>query len=193
MTHPQVDDFLAKAKTWAKEFKALRHLVLDSELTETLKWGQPCYTLGDKNIVLIHGFKDYCALLFFKGALLDDPHGLLVQQTENVQAARQIRFTTLEQINAQAPLLKTYLQNAIAIEKAGLKVAFKASTNFAAPEEFQVYLDEDADLKTAFEALTPGRQRAYLLYFGGAKQAKTREDRVKKHLGRILERKGLDD
>lgn len=190
-TNPKVDAYLEREKAWHEEFKALRAIIRDSGLSEDFKWGHPCYALGKTNIVLMHGFKEYCALLFFKGALMKDPSGILVQQTENVQAARQIRFTSADEISRMANALKSYIQEAIDIEKAGLKVVFKKE--FAIPEELQVKLDERADLKTAFEALTPGRQRAYILHFAGAKQAKTREARVEKCIPQILEGKGLDD
>ncbi|GLS20478.1 hypothetical protein GCM10007874_34950 [Labrys miyagiensis] len=192
-TNPKVDAFLSKAKAWREEFERLRAIVLDCELTEEFKWGHPCYTLQDANIVLIHGFKDYCALLFFKGALLKDDAGILIQQTENVQAGRQIRFTNLQDIVKQANALKAYIHEAIEVEKAGLKVDFKKTREFAMPEEFQTRLNEDPDLKTAFEALTPGRQRGYLLYFSSAKQAKTREARIEKYRQPIVDGKGLDD
>jgi len=191
--NPEVDEFLKKAKTWQKEFKQLRAIALGCPLTEELKWGKPCYTFKEGNVVLIHGFKDYCALLFIKGALLKDPKGVLVQQTENVQAARQIRFTSVQEIVAMEAVLKAYINEAIKVEKAGLKVDFKKATEFAIAEEFQNKLDEIPALKAAFEALTPGRQRAYLLYFSAAKQSKTRESRVEKWLPQILNAKGLDD
>ncbi|MBW6423911.1 YdeI/OmpD-associated family protein [Rhizobium sp. XQZ8] len=193
LTNPKIDAFLDRAESWREEFARLRKIVLDCGLDEELKWGQPCYSLGKANIVLIHGFKEYCALLFFKGALLKDPDGILVQQTENVQSARQIRFTGAAEIARMQNLLKDYIQRAIEVEKAGLKAEFKKTAEFAVPEEFQSKLDELADLKVAFEALTPGRQRAYLLHFSGAKQSKTREARIEKHMPRILEGKGLDD
>jgi len=192
-TNPKIDAFLERAESWGQEFAALRKIVLDCGLDEELKWGQPCYSLGKANIVLIHGFKEYCALLFFKGALLKDPDGILVQQTENVQSARQIRFTGAAEIARMQNLLKDYIQQAIEVEKAGLKAEFKKTTEFEMPEEFKAKLDGMPDLKAAFEGLTPGRQRAYLLHFSGAKQSKTREARVEKHMARILEGKGLDD
>ncbi len=190
-TNPKIDAFLERAEIWEQEFAALRKIVLDCGLDEELKWGQPCYSLGKANVVLIHGFKDYCALLFFKGALLKDPDGILVQQTENVQSARQIRFTGAAEIARMENLLKDYIQQAIEVEKAGLKAEFKKTAEFEMPEEFKARLDGMPDLKAAFEALTPGRQRAYLLHFSGAKQSKTREARVEKHIARIFE--GLDD
>ena len=192
-TNPKIDAFLERAESWEQEFAALRKIVLDCGLDEELKWGQPCYSLGKANVVLIHGFKDYCALLFFKGALPKDPDGILVQQTENVQSARQIRFTGAAEIARMENLLKDYIQQAIEVEKAGLKAEFKKTAEFEMPEEFKAKLDNMPDLKAAFEGLTPGRQRAYLLHFSGAKQSKTREARVEKHIARILEGKGLDD
>jgi len=192
-TNPKVDFFFHKAKQWQEEFEKLRMIVLDCGLTEELKWGVPCYTFENKNIVLMHGFKEYCALLFHKGALLKDPVGILVQQTENVQAARQIRFTNVEEIDEMEHILKAYIQEAIDVEKAGLEVEFKETSEFKVPEEFQKKLDENPALKAAFEALTPGRQRGYLLYFSGAKQSKTREARIEKYMQHILNRKGLND
>ena len=190
---PRVDAFLGRAKKWQAEFKKLRMIVLDCELTEELKWGKPCYTFQNSNIVLIHGFKEYCALLFFKGALLKDAKGILSQQTENVQAARQIRFTNVQEIGKLEPVLKVYIQEAIAVEKAGLEVNYKKTSQFKVPEEFRNKLDRVPALKTAFDALTPGRQRGYILYFSGAKQAKTRESRVEKCMPQILKGKGLND
>ncbi|UKL00153.1 YdeI/OmpD-associated family protein [Brevibacillus brevis] len=192
-TNPKVDEFLSKAKKWRAEYEKLRSIVLDCELTEDFKWMHPCYTFEKKNIVLIHGFKEYCALLFQKGALLKDPHGILIQQTENVQAARQIRFTNVEEIMEMESILKAYIQEAVEVEKAGLEVNFKKHEEYSIPEEFQNKLDEMPALKTAFEALTPGRQRAYLLHFSAPKQAKTREARVEKCMQQILEGKGLND
>lgn len=192
-TNPKVDAVLNKTKKWKEEFEKLREIILDCDLTEELKWGQPCYTLGKSNIVLMHGFKEYCALLFFKGALLKDAKGILVQQTENVQAARQIRFSTIQDIVKLQANIKTYIKEAIKVEKSGLTVEFKKTTEFETPEEFQTKLDEMPALKTAFEALTPGRQRAYLLHFSAAKQSKTRTARVEKHVQQILDGKGLDD
>jgi len=191
--NPKVDGFLRKTKKWREELQKLRMIILDCGLNEEVKWLHPCYTFNDSNIVLIHAFKEYCALLFFKGALLKDPKHILIQQTENVQAGRQIRFTNLEQITKMAPILKTYIREAIEVEKAGLKVKLKKVTDYKIPEEFQKKLDEDSALKTAFAALTPGRQRAYILYFSGAKQSKTREARVEKWMPQILNGKGLDD
>lgn len=192
-SNPKVDAFMARAKTWRAEFEALRAIALDCALTEELKWGQPCYTQDDHNVVLMHGFKDYCALLFHKGALLKDPKGILVQQTENVQSARQIRFTSAAQITKMRATLKAYIREAMAVDKAGLKVAMKATEEFTMPVEFQVQLDRHSALRSAFKALTPGRQRGYLLHFAGAKQSKTREARVEKCIPRILDGMGLDD
>lgn len=192
-TNPKVDAFLGRAKNWQKEFGALREIALASNLTEDLKWGQPCYTLENANIVLIHGFKEYCAFLFFKGALLKDPNNILVQQTENVQAARQIRFTSVQQIEKMKTTLKAYIREAIEIEKSGLTVEFKKTDEFAVPEEFQRQLDETPGLKDAFEALTPGRQRGYLLHFSSAKQSKTREARIEKCIPMIFDGLGLND
>ena len=191
--NPKVDAFLGKAKKWREEFEKLRTIVLDCGLTEELKWGQPCYTFENKNIVLMHGFKEYCALLFFKGALLKDPNGILIRQTENVQAQRQIRFTDVREIVEKQAVLKAYINEAVDVEKAGLKVNFKKAAEFNMPEEFQNKLDEDPALKTAFDALTPGRQRAYLLHFSAPKQSKTRESRVEKCRQQILNGKGLND
>ncbi len=177
----------------AKNTSNCEPIVLDCGLTETLKWGVPCYTFGDKNVVLMHGFKKYCALLFVKGALLKDAAGILVQQTENVQSARQIRFTDVDEIVELEPILKAYIAEAIEVEKSGLRVDFKPTTEFATPEEFQTRLDESPALKTAFQALTPGRQRAYLLYFAAPKRAETRESRIEKYTPQILAGKGLND
>ena len=192
-TNPKVDFFFDKASKWQEEYEKLRTIILDCGLTEELKWGTPCYTFENNNIVLIHGFKDYCAMLFFKGALLNDAEGILVQQTENVQSARQIRFTNAKEITKMKNTLKTYVYEAVEVERAGLKVKFKKPTEFKVAEEFQKRLDKSAALRTAFEALTPGRQRAYLLYFSSAKQSKTREERVEKYVKQILKGKGLDD
>jgi uncharacterized protein YdeI (YjbR/CyaY-like superfamily) len=188
----KVEFYFKKAKQWQEEFEELRRIILDCELDEELKWGCACYMFQESNIVLIHGFKEYCALLFFKGALLKDPKGILVQQTENVQAGRQIRFTTVREIVKMEPVLKTYIREAIAVEKAGLKVTFKKNPE-PVPEELQKKFDEMPALKTAFSALTPGRQRGYILYFSAAKQSKTRESRVEKWMPQILKGKGLDD
>lgn len=191
--NPKVDVFLSEAEQWREEFEKLRRIVLDCGLTEELKWGKPCYSLQTGNIVLIHGFKEYCALLFMKDALLKDARGILVQQTENVQAARQIRFTHVREITGMEKTLKDYIREAIEVEKAGLKVKLKKTADFTVPEEFQKKLDEIPALKAAFDALTPGRQRAYLFYFSGAKQSKTRGSRVEKWMPQILKGKGLDD
>lgn len=190
--NPRVDFFFKSAK-WHDEYEQLRMIALDSGLREELKWGCPCYSDDKKNIVLIHGFKDYCAVLFFKGALLKDPKGILIQQTKNVQSARQVRFTNVKEIIKLAPTLKKYIKEAIEVEKAGLKVTLKKTTDYPVPEEFQVKLDKMPALKRAFAALTPGRQRAYIFYFSQPKQAKTREARVEKYLPQILSGKGLDD
>jgi len=191
--NPKVDWFFTKAKNWQKEYKHLRMIVLDCGLTEELKWGCPCYTFGTSNIVLIHGFKEYCALLFFKGALLKDEKNILIQQTENVQAARQIRFTNVKEIVEMKSIVKAYIYEAIEVDKAGLKVELKKTTEFTMAEEFQKKLDKNSTLKTAFYALTPGRQRGYLLYFSQPKQSKTRESRIEKSINQILNGKGLND
>lgn len=191
--NPKVDFYFTKANKWQEEYNHLRMLVLDCGLNEELKWGVPCYTYQNANVVLIHGFKEYCALLFHKGALLKDPKGLLIQQTENVQAARQLRFTSVQEINKHKSTIKAYIKEAIAIEKAGLKVPLKTTSEFKIPEEFQQELDQNPGLKTAFKSLTPGRQRAYLLYFSSAKQSATRQSRIQKYLPQILKGKGLDD
>jgi uncharacterized protein YdeI (YjbR/CyaY-like superfamily) len=171
----------------------LRKIVLDCGLTEELKWGCPCYTFENSNIVLIHGFKDYCAFLFFKGALLNDPNGILIQQTKNVQSARQIRFTNLKEIVSMEKILKAYIYEAIELERAGLQVKLRKTSDFEVPEEFQKRLDKSSTLKKAFDALTPGRQRAYIFYFSQPKLSKTRESRVEKSLQQILKGKGLED
>ncbi len=191
--NPKVDAYLSKAKKWKEEFEALRMIALDCQLTEELKWGVPCYTFQDSNVMLIHGFKEYCALLFFKGALLKDAKRILITQTENTQAARQIRFTNVEEIIKMKSVLKSYIAEAIKVEKSGLKVPFKKTAEFAMPDEFKNKLDTIPALKTAFESLTPGRQRAYLLHFSSAKQSKTREARIEKCMPQILNGKGLDD
>ncbi len=191
--NPKVDEFLIKAEKWKEEFEKLRNIALSCELTEEFKWMHPCYTVGGKNVVLIHGFKEYCALLFHKGALLKDPHGILIQQTENVQAARQIRFTNIQEIIEKENILKEYINQAIEIEKAGLEVELKKKEDYQIPEELQQKFDEVPALKTAFEALTPGRQKAYIYYFSQAKQSKTRTSRIEKNMERILAGKGLND
>jgi uncharacterized protein YdeI (YjbR/CyaY-like superfamily) len=191
--NPKVDWFFEKADKWQAEFEHLRTLILDCGLTEELKWGCPCYTFQKSNILLIHGFKEYSAILFMKGALLNDANGILIQQTENVQSARQIRFTNLQEIIALKPILKTYIFEAIEVEKAGLKVEMKKSTALIFPEEFQQKLDENSDFKAAFEALTAGRQRAYNLHFSAPKQAQTGTSRIEKCMPQILNGKGLND
>jgi uncharacterized protein YdeI (YjbR/CyaY-like superfamily) len=191
--NPKVDAFLRDASQWREEFKKLRIIALDCGLTEELKWGKPGYTLEDKNIVLIQGFKAYCALLFFKGALLKDAKGILKKMGENTQAGRQVRFTSVQEIAGLQPVLKEYIQQAIEVEKAGLKVAFKKPSEFAVPEEFQNKLKAMPALKAAFKALTPGRQRGYLLYFSAAKQSQTRESRIEKCVPQILKGKGFNE
>lgn len=191
--NPKVDFYFNEAEKWQSELKQLRSIILDCGLTEELKWGTPCYTLQKRNIVLIHHFKEYCALMFFKGALLDNSNGILIQQSENTQATRHIRFTNTKEIVEIETILKAIIFEAIEVEKAGLKVIFKKTSEYPIPEEFQKKLDEIPALKTAFEALTPGRQRGYLLYFSQAKQSKTRESRVEKYMEQILNGKGLDD
>ena len=191
--NPKVDWFFDKESTWQEAYQELRAIVLDCHLTEELKWGCPCYTYHQNNVVLIHGFKNYCALLFIKGALLKDAKRLLIQQTENVQAARQLRFLNIDQIFAQKETIQAYIKEATEFEKLGIKVEMKQTTEFKMPEEFQIALDEMTELKTAFYALTPGRQRGYLLYFSSAKQAKTRTERIEKYIPKILESKGLED
>ncbi|MCL9635845.1 YdeI family protein [Bacillus zanthoxyli] len=191
--NPKVDEFLTKAKKWKEEYETLRKIVLDCELTEDFKWMNPCYTFEEKNIVLIHGFKEYCALLFPKGALLRDSHGVLIQQTENVQGARQIRFTNVQEIAKKEAILKAYIYEAIEVEKAGLKVKAKKPEELIIPEELQHKFDEIPALKDAFTTLTPGRQRAYILHFSAAKQSKTRASRVEKCIPNILNGKGLND
>ena len=191
--NPKVDFFFKKGGKWQKEFQILRTIVLDCGLTEELKWGHPCYTWQNKNIVLMHGFKEYCALLFHKGALLDDARGILVQQTEHVQSARQVRFTHVQEITGMEAILKAYVFEAIEVERAGLKVPLKKTAAFPMPEEFKNELQANRDLKMAFEALTPGRQRGYLLYFSQPKQSKTRVSRIEKYKPHILVGKGLND
>jgi uncharacterized protein YdeI (YjbR/CyaY-like superfamily) len=191
--NPKINWYFEKAEKWQEEIILLRSIVLDCGLTEELKWGCPCYLHQKHNIVLIHTFKDYCALLFFKGALLKDPKGILIQQTENVQAARQIRFTNIREIIDRRETIKASVSEAIAAQEAGLKVELKKVTAFAVADEFQQKLDHIPELKKAFEALTPGRQRAYHLYFSSAKQIKTREARVEKYIPQILSGKGLED
>ena len=191
--NPKVDFYFEKAKKWQDEINKMRKIVLDCHLAEELKWGCPCYTYEKKNIVLIHVFKEYCAFLFFKGALLKDKKGILIQQTENVQAARQVRFTNVKEITKLEATLKAYIYEAIEVEESGVKVEFKKTKEFEMVEEFQKKLDKNAKLKTAFNALTPGRQRGYLLHFSSAKQSKTRESRIEKCIPKIMDGKGLDD
>jgi uncharacterized protein YdeI (YjbR/CyaY-like superfamily) len=191
--NPEAGAYFSNAKKWHDEFDKLRMIILDCQLTEKLKWGVPSYTFEERNIVLIHGFKEYCALLFFKGALLKDTNGILIKQTENVQAARQVRFTNVQEIVEMEAVLKVYIFEAIEVENAGLKVNFKKTAEFTMPGEFQNKLNEIPALKTAFGALSPGRQRAYILHFSAPKQSKTRKSRVEKCMQQILEGKGLDD
>lgn len=192
-TNPEVDAYLSNIERWQDESRALRRIILDCHLTEELKWRQPCYTLQKSNVVIIQGFKDYCALMFFKGALLKDTDGILVKPGKSTQAGRQIRFTNVREIVGMEATLKAYIHEAIEVEKAGLEVKLKKTSEYLVPEELQAKLDENPVLKTAFEALTPGRQRAYLLYFSAPKQSKTRESRVEKCIPRILNGKGLND
>jgi uncharacterized protein YdeI (YjbR/CyaY-like superfamily) len=191
--NPKVDVYLSEAKKWQKEFQELRRIILDCQLTEELKWGKPCYTFQQSNVAIIQGFKEYCALMFFKGALLNDANGILVKPGKNTQAGRQIRFTNVRDVVEMETILKAYIHEAIEVEKAGLKVEFKKTAEYIIPEEFQSKLDEIPALKTAFDALTPGRRRAYILYFSAAKQSKTRESRVEKSVQQILNGKGLND
>lgn len=188
-----INFFFNKKSQWQNEYLRLRAIATSTPLTEEVKWGKPCYTLNGQNIFLIHGFKEYCALLFHKGVLLSDDENLLIQQTENVQAARQLRFTSLKEIEEKQSIIEKYIYEAIEVEKAGLVVEYKKTKEYKVPEEFQTLLDDDPAVKDAFFSLTPGRQRGYLLYFGGAKQSKTRTSRVEKYLDEILEGKGLDD
>src|SRR5215467_8851665 len=191
--NPKVDALLRRATKWKEEFETLRTIVLDCQLTEEVKWYQPCYTFQKRNIVLIHGFKEYCALLLFKGVLLKDPKRILIQQTENLQAGRQIRFTNVREIIKLKPDLQVYIREAIEVEKAGLKVKLRKTADFKIPEEFKKKLDELPALKTAFEALTPGRQRGYIFHFAQAKQSKTREARIERCMQQIFQGRGLDD
>ncbi len=188
-----VNLFLRKTTRWRKEFEELRKIILETQLTEEFKWMHPCYTYQGNNIVLIHGFKEYCALLFFKGVLMKDPRGILIRQTENVQAGRQIRFTTITEITKMKSILKDYIREAVEVEKTGLKVKLKKTSDFKIPDEFKHRLNKLPALKTAFKKLTPGRQRAYIFYFSQAKQSKTRESRIEKYLPKILKGKGLND
>ncbi|WP_109697917.1 YdeI/OmpD-associated family protein [Chitinophaga deserti] len=189
----QIDKYISRNPQWEKELVKLRKIILDCHLNEELKWGVPCYTYEDSNIVLMHTFKDYCALLFHKGVLLKDPEGILIQQTENVQSARQVRFTKVADITKLEKVLKAYIFEAIELEESGAKVPFKKTAEFKMPDEFKNRLEADAELKDAFEALTPGRQRGYLLHFSAAKQSKTRESRIDKYIPWIMEGKGLND
>ncbi|MCX6055061.1 MAG: YdeI family protein [Chloroflexi bacterium] len=191
--NPKVDFYFNVDKKWHEELEKLRTIILDTQLTEELRWGVPCYLFQKSNIVLIHVFKEYCAILFVKGVLLKDVNGILITQTENVQAARQIRFTNVQEITEIEPILKAYIYEAIEVEKAGLKVDYKKASEFPIADEFQKKLDENPELDTAFYALTPGRQRAYLLFFSAPKQSKTREARVEKYMEQILHGKGLND
>jgi len=191
--NPKTDWFFVKDTKWQKEYEKLRKIILSCGLSEELKWGCPCYTFENNNIVLMHGFKEYCALLFFKGALLADPDGILIQQTENVQSARQLRFTSVQQVVKAERIVKAYVYEAIEVERAGLHVKYKKTKDFKIPDEFQTKLDKMPSLKTAFNALTPGRQRAYIFHFSQPKQSKTRTARVEKYLKQILNGKGLDD
>jgi uncharacterized protein YdeI (YjbR/CyaY-like superfamily) len=191
--NPKVDWFFNKPTKWQAEYLTLRNIMLDSGLTEELKWGHPCYTVNKKNVVLIHGFKEYCAILFIKGVLLKDPHGILIQQTENVQAGRHLRFTSVKEIVKMKSIIKAYIKEAIEVEKAGLKVPLKKTSDYKIPEEFQNKLDEIPGLKTAFKALTPGRQRGYIFHFSQPKLSQTRRARVEKYIPQIFNGKGLDD
>ena len=191
--NPKVDAFIGRAKQWRLEYEELRKIALDCPLTEELKWGVPCYTHDGKNVVLIHGFKEYCAMLFVKGALLKDPLNILITQTENTQSARQLRFTSDQEIAEMSHIIKAYILEAIEVETSGQKIEYKKTTEFNMPDEFRQKLNAIPALKAAFEGLTPGRQRAYLLYFSAAKQAKTREARIEKYIPQILDGKGLDD
>jgi uncharacterized protein YdeI (YjbR/CyaY-like superfamily) len=191
--NPKVDAYLGRQDRWRAEMTAMRRIVRESGLTEDFKWGHPCYTLDGRNVVLIHGFKDYCAYLFHKGALMDDPAGILVQQTDNVQSARQVRFTSVAEVEAEADVLKAYIDNAIAVEKSGRQVEKKGTADFAVPEELTAQFENDPAFQEAFAALTPGRQRGYLLHFAQAKQARTRQARIDKNRDRILDGLGLDD
>lgn len=191
--NPNVDFYFEKEEQWQRELGGLRSIILDCGLAEELKWGVPCYTWNGANVLLIHAFREYCAILFHKGALLQDVEGVLVQQTKNVQAGRQIRFRSLQDVVDMEPVIRSYIHEAVEVERAGLKVEFRKTDEFDVPEEFQKRLDRDADLRAAFEGLTPGRQRGYLLHFGGAKKSETRESRIEKSVPRILEGKGLQD
>ncbi len=191
--NPKVDSFIANAKKWQKELKKLRTILLDSELSEELKWGEPCYTFQGKNVAIINGLKESCALAFFKGALLKDVHGVLTRPGQHTQSARWFKFTSVREITEMKSVLKAYIREAIDVEKSGLKLKMRKTSDLKFPEELQTMLDEFPDFKTAFNALTPGRQRAYIFYFSGAKQSKTRESRIQKCMPRILKGKGLLD
>jgi uncharacterized protein YdeI (YjbR/CyaY-like superfamily) len=191
--NPKVDEYLGKVKKWQDELVRLREIILDCQLVEELKWKVPCYTFNGKNIVLIHAFKEYCALLFMKGSLLNDSKNILFQQTDNVQSGRQIRFTNIQEIIDLEADLKAYIFEAIEVEKAGLKIEYKKTEDFEMPEEFQIVLNENQEVKNAFEALTPGRQKGYLLHFSGVKQSATRSSRIENSIERILKGKGLND
>jgi uncharacterized protein YdeI (YjbR/CyaY-like superfamily) len=191
--NPKVDAFIGRATQWQAEYIKMRQIVMDCGLTEDLKWGVPCYTVNGKNVIIIHGFKEYCAFLFIKGALMQDLKGIFIQQTENVQAARHVRFTSVDEIEELTPTLKAYILEAVEVEKSDLKVEFKKTTDFPMAEEFKARLDEDPALQSAFNALTPGRQRAYLLFFSTPKQSQTRAARVEKSIPQILAGKGLND
>jgi len=191
--NPKVDKYISRIDQWKDEVMKLRSIILSCQLTEELKWGVPCYTYEGRNIVLIHGFKEYCALLFFKGALLSDSNGILIQQTKNVQSARQIRFTSLKEITKLESVIKAYIYEAIEVERAGQKVTLKKVSEYEMPDELQKKLDKNAAFKKAFNALTPGRQRGYILFFSAAKQPKTRESRIEKYTKQILSGKGLND
>ena len=192
-TNPKVDEYFSKVKEWREEMEKLRTIILDCQLTEVLKWGRPCYMIQKSNVVIIQGFKEYCAIMFFKGALLKDANGILIKPGKSTQAGRQIRFTNAQEIVEMNDILKAYIFEAIDVEKAGLKVNFKKTSDFEIPDEFQKKLDEIPTLKAAFDALTPGRQRAYIHYFSTAKQSKTRKSRVEKYIPHILDGKGLND
>lgn len=192
-TNPKVDAYITRAKKWQHEFELLRNIAVETGLTEEFKWGHPCYALDGANVFLIHGFKEYCALLFFKGALMKDPKGILIQQTENVQSARQVRFTNLAQIAKMKTTIKAYMKNAVEVEKSGAKVELKKVAEYKMPDEFKQVLDKKPAIKKAFYALTPGRQRAYLLFFSQAKQSATRSARIQKYLKHIQSGKGLND
>ncbi|MGB3198420.1 MAG: DUF1801 domain-containing protein [Saprospiraceae bacterium] len=193
MMNPNVNFFFEDKSKWLEAYQALREIILSTKLAEELKWSSPCYTCNDHNVVLIHGFKEYCALLFMKGALMKDPNSILIQQSKNVQAARQIRFTSVEEIIKQKSILKSYIKEAIELEKSSSKVELKKTSEYSIPEEFKAALKNRSGLKSAFYKLTPGRQRAYLLYFSSAKQTKTRIDRIEKYLPKIMDGKGIDD